>query len=125
MQHDPDFTPDGKIILYDNRARIRNKVGTYGSRVVKLDPVTREVEVAYQGDPDEVFFSSQMGKQQPLDNGNILITEPDGGRAFEVTPAGEIVWDYINRWSADEVAVITKARRFPADFFRFPAAACE
>lgn len=37
-----------------------------------------------------------MGGAQRLENGNTLITESDNGRAFEVTRAGEIVWDYYN-----------------------------
>ena len=31
-----------------------------------------------------------------LPNGNTLITESDGGRLFEVTKPGKIVWNYIN-----------------------------
>jgi hypothetical protein len=31
-----------------------------------------------------------------LPNGNVLITESDGGRLFEVTRAGEIVWNFVN-----------------------------
>ena len=34
--------------------------------------------------------------QSRLTNGNTLITESDGGRLFEVTPEGEIVWEFIN-----------------------------
>ncbi len=34
--------------------------------------------------------------QERLPNGNTLITESDGGRLLEVTPAGEIVWEYLN-----------------------------
>lgn len=61
-----------------------------------------------------------MGKQQPLENGNILIAEADGGRAFEVTRDGEVVWEFINRWSEDQVAVITEAQRLPTDYFELP-----
>jgi hypothetical protein len=34
--------------------------------------------------------------QERLPNGNTLVTESDGGRLFELTPGGEIVWEYIN-----------------------------
>ena len=33
---------------------------------------------------------------QRLPNRNTLITETDTGRAFEVTPEGEIVWQFLN-----------------------------
>jgi hypothetical protein len=29
-----------------------------------------------------------------LPNGNTLITESDRGRVFEITPSGEIVWEF-------------------------------
>ncbi|MGI9291784.1 MAG: arylsulfotransferase family protein [Gammaproteobacteria bacterium] len=120
MQHDPDFLDSGKIMIYDNRARIRKRTGTDGSRILEVDPVTREVEVIYKGSPEDIFFTPQMGKQQPLDNGNILIAEPEGGRAFEVTRDGEIVWEFINRWSEEKVAVITEALRLPDEYFELP-----
>jgi hypothetical protein len=31
-----------------------------------------------------------------LPNGNTLITESDGGRLVEVTPKGEIAWEFLN-----------------------------
>lgn len=124
LQHDPDFLPDGNIMLFDNRALQRNRLGTHGSRILTVDPVSRDVRVAYQGSTADIFFSSQMGKQQPLANGNILIAEPDGGRAFEVTTNGEISWEYINRWSDDQVAVITQAIRLPIDYFQLSSAQC-
>jgi hypothetical protein len=34
--------------------------------------------------------------QERLANGNTLITESEGGRLLEVTPAGTIVWEYRN-----------------------------
>jgi hypothetical protein len=124
FQHDPDFLPDGKIMLFDNRARQQGKIGTNGSRILTVDPVSRDLQVVYQGNDEDIFFSSQMGKQQLLENGNILIADPDGGRAFEVDSDGEIVWEYINHWSAEQVAVITQAMRLPQDYFSFSDAGC-
>jgi hypothetical protein len=54
-----------------------------------------------------------MGEHQRLANGNGLIVESDRGRVFEVTPDGEIVWTYINRWDQDEVATVYHATRYP------------
>jgi hypothetical protein len=124
MQHDPDFLPNGKIMLFDNRAREVVDGVTMGSRIVELDPLSRAVDVVYAGSAEDPFFSSQMGKSQPLPNNNVLIAEPDGGRAFEVDRDGEIVWEYINRWSEEQVAVITEATRFPRDYFNISQEAC-
>lgn len=37
-----------------------------------------------------------MGGVRRLPNGNTLICETIHGRIFQVTPDGEIVWEYIN-----------------------------
>jgi hypothetical protein len=42
------------------------------------------------------FFSRLLSSAQRLGNGNTLICSGMGGRIFEVTSAGEIVWDYQN-----------------------------
>ena len=51
---------------------------------------------SYLADPPEDFFSKARGGAQQLPNGNVLITETDKGRAFEVTLEGEIVWEFYN-----------------------------
>ena len=43
-----------------------------------------------------VFYSNFISGQQRLANGNTLIDEGMRGRVFEVTLAGEIVWEYVN-----------------------------
>ena len=40
------------------------------------------------------FFSSYISGAQRLANGNTLICED--GRIFEVSTAGEVVWEYVN-----------------------------
>jgi hypothetical protein len=112
-QHDPDFMADGRISIFDNRT-------TYdASRIVAIDPVTRATETLYEGTPEHPFYSAIRGKHQHQPNGNILITEAQAGRVFEVTPAGEIVWEYINRYDEDRVLVVANAIRYPPDYFDF------
>jgi hypothetical protein len=41
-----------------------------------------------------------MGGAQRLHNGNTLVTEANFGRLFEITPTGEVVWEYINPYFA-------------------------
>ena len=110
-QHDPDFLPDGRISIFNNR------LGYDYSNIMTVDPVTRETKVIYESQGEPRFYTGLRGKHQHLANGDILITSTHEGRAFEVTPDGEIVWQYINRYDADRVAVISKAHRYDADYF--------
>jgi hypothetical protein len=89
-QHDPKILDNGNILVFDNR-------GAKGeSRVVEFDPATREMVWVYAGDRSNSFFTQMCGANHRLENGNTLITESDFGRAFEVTPGGEIVWEFVN-----------------------------
>lgn len=47
------------------------------------------------------FFSPFISGVQRLANGHTFITEGPRGRYFEVTPAGEIVWEYWTPYSGD------------------------
>lgn len=92
-QHDPDLLENGNILLFDNQGH----VGDGGmSRVMEIDPATEEVVWSYVGTAEEPFSSEVRSAQDRLSNGNTLITESDAGRLFEVTPAGDIVWDWTN-----------------------------
>jgi hypothetical protein len=120
-QHDPDFQPDGTITLFDNRPGGEPQGG---SRILKIDPKTGSHETVYASDERNFFFSAYRGKHQVLENGNILITETDGGRVFEVTAGGEIVWSFINGWDQDRVAWIMSATRYRSDYAAIGQAVC-
>ena len=42
------------------------------------------------------FFSPCISNAQRLPNGNTLINDGWFGRFFEVTSAGDVVWEYVN-----------------------------
>jgi hypothetical protein len=72
------------------------------------------------------FYTAFMGNAQRLWNGNTHITESATGRLFEVTPAGEVVWEYILPWFAeypDAAARRTGPGRLNSVFqtWRYPA----
>lgn len=108
-QHDPSMTPDGHILVFDN--------GQYrpaepsSSQVLEIDPATNKVVWAFpeHRNPLSELYSSIMGGAQRLPNGNTLITYAVPGRIVEVTPSGEIVWDY-ELWDDNS---IFKARSYP------------
>ncbi|MGH8501801.1 MAG: arylsulfotransferase family protein [Gammaproteobacteria bacterium] len=111
-QHDADMLPNGNIMLFDNW-------GHYGpgggSRVYEFKPSTLETMWTYAGDAgDETHFfeSGIRSGQRQLPNGNVLITESDGGRLLEVDRSGEIVWEFIN-----PVRGGAKSRLIPVLFF--------
>jgi hypothetical protein len=93
-QHDPDFLPNGNIMLFNNIDMQLDAAGNRVSSVVEFDPVTRAITWSFSGSADNPMFTSARGSQQRLTNGNTLITESHGGRALEVTSEGKVVWEY-------------------------------
>jgi len=69
-----------------------------------------------------------MGKHQWLENGNLLITESTNRRAFELTPDGDIAWEYVYQPKDEKLGTVEEAQRlspeFTADFFAARRAAC-
>ena len=115
-QHNAQMIPKGlpgagNILVFDNggaagfgmlfgRPAYPNKIRVY-SRVIEFAPVSFEVVWEYQrrapGDGERFrFYSYYVSGAQRLGNGNTLITEGATGRVFEVTAAGELVWEYIS-----------------------------
>jgi len=117
-QHDPDWEPDGTISVYDNQMSLG------ASRILKIDPATREVTTVYEGTDAHPFYSYRRGKHQILPNGNVLVTESEAGRVFEATPRGALVWERDMAWDAGHNVIITSAQHLPQDFFAPGALAC-
>lgn len=109
-QHQPSVLPNGHLLVFDNRpARDR-------SRVVEVAPETGAIVWSYDGGERERFFSREMGGCQGLPNGNVLIVESEAGRAFEVTRAGEVVWEFLNpERLGTSRAVLYRMERIAAD----------
>ncbi len=112
--HDPSMLPNGNILLFDNGLDRR------WSRVIELDPRTDTIVWEYRGDPPQDFFTVSRGSAQRLDNGNTLIAESDEGRAFEVTPEGELVWEFLNphELGPGRRATFNRMERLPKDGVR-------
>ena len=92
-QHHPTFLDNGNVLLLDNGSHRR---GLSYSRVVEVAPHSGEIVWQYQGRPTVSFFTHFTGGAERLPNGNTLITEGQKGRIFEVTPANEVVWEYVS-----------------------------
>jgi hypothetical protein len=112
--HEPVLLENGRLLVFDNAGWTRG--GAELSRALELDPVTQEVKWSYTGPPD--FRSTICGLVQRLPNGNTLITVSTEGRVIEVTPAGRVVWEFLNPYSAlvrgqERVATIFEMVRLP------------
>jgi hypothetical protein len=113
-QHDPTLLDNGHLLVFDNLGL------DTGSRVLEFDPFTQEIAWSYHGDAEHPFFSKFCGTNRRLPNGDVLVTETESGRAFEVTRDGRIVWEFFNPFRAGEhselIAVIFDLVRLPPDF---------
>ena len=109
-QHNPHFLPagvpgTGHVLVFDN-GFVDGNTNPYRissrpfSRVLEINPVDNSITWEYTAEnsnrPIWTFFSHYISGAQRQPNGNTLICEGSNGRIFEVTPAGEIVWEYVN-----------------------------
>ncbi len=86
LQHHPTVLESGNILLFDN--------GIQRSRIIEIEPQSGRIVWKYQR--RDTFYSKWGGSVQRLRNGNTLITNTNSGRAIEVTPQGETVWEFAN-----------------------------
>lgn len=118
-QHDARFVPrgwpgEGNLTVYNNgRRRPGGEYSTVEEVELVLDEAGRAVRSergileplrptwSYGHDEDQRFFSSFISGAERLPNGNTLVTSGAEGRVFEVTRAGEVVWDYLVPFGPD------------------------
>jgi hypothetical protein len=120
-QHHAHMLPSGvpgtgNVLVFDNGflapisnpQRISSRVN---SRVLEINPLTMAIVSEYtaekSGRPIWTFFSNFISSVQRQPNGNTLICEGANGRIFEVTPAGEIVWEYVNPYASESRGIRT------------------
>ncbi len=112
-QHDPQIVAGSHVLYFDNR-----EAGPH-SAIHELDPISGKPVWSYTGSDENPFYSRFCGAVQRLPNGNTLITESEGGRAFEIRADGEIVWEYYNPERAGEareyIALISKMERVASE----------
>jgi outer membrane protein assembly factor BamB len=112
----PEGLPgEGNILVFDNQGAAGFPpiyLNMFpGSRILEIDPTTEQILWQYDasctGRPFWTFFSSFISSARRLPNGNTLICEGMNGRLFQVTTAGEIVWEYVNphfgQWADHDV----------------------
>ena len=90
MPHTPSLTPAGGLLVFDNGRR------RGWSRLIEVDPRDGRRLWSWRAERREDFFSDVRGSCQRLANGNTLVCESERGRAFELDPAGRVVWRFHN-----------------------------
>ncbi len=123
-QHDPDFLPDGHILIYDNR--ITGGTPLMGdTRLIEIDPVGSRIVWEWEGEGEYAFYNRSRGEQAPLPNGNILAVDSHGGRVFEIErESGEVVWEWVNLVEPGWAGNIVDVERYPAEQVRFLGKPC-
>jgi Arylsulfotransferase (ASST) len=94
-QHAPYFLENGHILIFDNGPHRLDATLPF-SRVLEIDPATKNIVWKFQEKIVSNFFSPRIGNARRLPNGNTLVNEGWFGRFFEVTPEGDVVWEYVN-----------------------------
>ena len=100
----PGLQGAGNILLFNNGYHDLDEYRQ--SAILELNPVKRKKVWEYRKGG---FYSSTGGTQQSLQNGNLLVTSSQGGRVFELTRDGRIVW----QWSPPFKPM--RASRYPED----------
>ncbi len=108
---EPELADRGTAMIFDNgRDRPDSQYSTvyefilpftedYDGEIfydMELDGTFSPVEIVWSYSDPGVFYSNFISGQQRLPNGHTLIAEGMKGRIFEVTPEGDIVWEYVN-----------------------------
>jgi len=113
-QHATIMLDNGHMICFDNGTKRK------WSAVWEVEPISGEIFWSYKGDPPSSFFASALSNAQRLWNGNTFIcsgSPPDHGRLFEVTPEGEIVWEFQNPYAehAEGQKIVYRAYKYPPE----------
>ncbi|MFC1892046.1 aryl-sulfate sulfotransferase [Thermodesulfobacteriota bacterium] len=148
----------GNFLIFDNGGR---RLDTSYSSVIEINPykgdwrkgvyvpeaeagyaptrgkapqqISRQITWSFKSTTPHSFYGSYISGCQRLPNGNTFIASGPQGHFFEVTKAGEVVWEYINpvgdrtgdkygiyKIMSDEVGeefnATFRAHRYPADY---------
>jgi hypothetical protein len=114
-QHHASLLDTGRVLIFDNGSHRRR--GPTFSQVLEVDPRTNEITWSYKPDPVVSFYSFFVSGAERLPNGNTFIIDGAHGHLFEITPAGETVWEYVSPFmfssSFGKTPAIFRAHRYP------------
>jgi len=131
-QHDAQWIRDGlngagNILLFNNGGREERRYSTVveitppltadGTYILTDDNTYGPEELTWEYDPDppERFYSFFISGVQRMPNGNTLVNQGAGAKVREVTPEGEIVWEYRVSDYGSTPDMLFRANRYPPD----------
>ncbi|WP_419191123.1 arylsulfotransferase family protein [Saltatorellus ferox] len=79
-----------RLMVFDN--------GTHRgwSRVIEIDVDDRAILWEWRGPAGRPLWSRVRGFAERLAGGNVLVTESEEGRAYEIDVAGNVIWEFLN-----------------------------
>ena len=130
QQHDVQWIDEGlpgagNILIYNNRNGLVTEdqisEAEYSSVIELRPPLTEhgsydwsaDAEIVWQH--DQGFYSQVVSGVQRLPNGNTLITAGVTGHLIEVTPTGDVVWEFLNPVPADGRKGLFRVRKYASD----------
>lgn len=91
--HHATLLDNGNLSIFDNGSE---RPEGNRSRVIEVDIKSGEIVWEYAANGYNSFYSHRQGAAQRLPNGNTLVTSTQQGHLFEVTPAKEVVWEFVS-----------------------------
>jgi hypothetical protein len=118
---------EGNILVFDNGGAAGYPLlFRLYSRVLEFDPLTLDLVWKYEHTDGNIFtpygaghlfFGYFISSAQRLPNGNTLIDEGSAERIFEVTPEGEVVWEFVDGVGIQEPLIrVYRAYRIPPEW---------
>ena len=107
--HDCNWLPNGNVSIFDNGTK--RPSGNYSAAYeIERDGTFTGGKIvwSFKTDDSNSFYSDYQSSAQKLPNGNWQITATRNGHVFEVTPAGEVVWEFLNPMSGDKAYCVRK-----------------
>lgn len=124
-QHQASFLPSGSIMVLDNcGGNQKFPLRSDQSRIIEIDPATDDITWCFPARGQRFdFFTGMLGYVERLPGGNTLITESMQGHLIEVTPQGDVVWEYYSPYRAGEndelITTLMGARRVSPEALPF------
>jgi hypothetical protein len=108
---------DGKLRPHSSVVEIAPAMNEDGSYVLGDDGAYGPTELAWEYAPTDetIFFSWFISGAQRLANGNTLVNHGADAKVREVTPEGEIVWEYQYDDGAAGPHMLFRANKYPPD----------
>ena len=107
--HDCNWLPNGNVSIFNN-GTYQPSANRSGAYEIERDGTFTGGKIVWKYETKDTnsFYSAYQSAAQKLPKGNWHITSTTNGHVFEVTPKGEVVWEFVNPISGDEVYCVKK-----------------